>query len=64
MITYENECVGCPPEIGCMGSACPYRYVPHYYCDNCGRELYEVDDNDRQICTECMEDLADEKEGE
>lgn len=38
MIIYEDECVGCPKEMGCMGSACPYMNVPHYCCDGCGYE--------------------------
>ena len=36
---YEDECVGCPKELGCMGNACPNRNVPHYDCDECGEEL-------------------------
>ena len=28
MIKYEDECVGCPPERGCLGSVCPNRNVP------------------------------------
>ena len=31
MIKYENECVGCPPERGCLGSSCPYMNVPRLY---------------------------------
>ena len=38
MIIYEDECVGCPKEMGCLGSACPYKNVPHYCCDSCGCE--------------------------
>ena len=53
MIKYENECVGCPPERGCLGSSCPYINVPRLYCDDCGEEdekLYENDDE--QLCAE------------
>ena len=55
MIKYEKECVGCPPEMGCMGDACKYRNVPHLYFDNCGEdceELYVVDDE--ELCEECL----------
>ena len=38
MVRIENDCVGCPPEMGCLGSSCPYRNVPHYYCDGCNWE--------------------------
>lgn len=55
MITYEDECVGCPTEMGCMGSACHYRNVPHLYCDKCDKEvekLYKYDG--QEICEECL----------
>lgn len=55
MITYEDECVGCPTELGCMGSTCPYRNVPHLYCDKCGddvEKLYKYDG--QEICEECL----------
>ena len=45
MIKFEDECVGCPTELGCIGEACRYRNVPHVYCDICGEEIFpdEVD---------------------
>lgn len=54
MIRYENECVGCPREIGCLGGSCPNRNVVHYYCDHCGCEdkLYHYDNG--EICEECL----------
>lgn len=54
MIKYENDCVSCPPEIGCLGSSCPNRNVPHYYCDKCGDEaqLYEYDG--KELCIDCI----------
>lgn len=54
MIEYEDECVGCPTEMGCMGISCPNRNVPHYYCDGCGDEvdiLYEI--NGKEYCASC-----------
>ena len=59
MVKYENECVGCPPEWGCMGSACPKRRVKVTYCDCCGEEIdrgevYEVDGED--LCESCLKD--------
>ena len=57
MIRYEDECVGCPPEMGCLGSGCPNRNVPHYYCDKCGEEYSpeELYDYDGEImCKECL----------
>ena len=54
MIEYEDECVGCPPEIGCMGSACPHRNVPHTYCDYCGDEARLYDWEGDHVCKECV----------
>lgn len=54
-IVYENECVGCPPDMGCLGSACPNRRVPHLYCDKCKREVDDLYDyDDKQICLDCI----------
>lgn len=39
MVVYEDECVGCPQGMGCLGSSCPNRNVPYFYCDKCGEEL-------------------------
>lgn len=57
MIKYKDDCVGCPPGIGCLGSSCPNRNVPYTYCDKCGDEapVYALNDDDEQLCEECME---------
>lgn len=56
MVKYENECCGCATEsYPCMGSACPNRNVPHFYCDKCGEdveELYKVDG--KELCEHCL----------
>ena len=51
----SNECVGCPPEMGCLGGTCPNRNVTRYYCDKCGEEeqLYEYDG--KELCLDCIE---------
>ena len=58
VIKYENECCDCATEsYPCMGSACPNRHVPHFYCDKCGEdveELYKVDGE--ELCEECLKD--------
>ena len=50
----ENECVDCPPELGCLGDSCPYKNVPRFYCDECEDEvtLYEYDGE--ELCLECI----------
>ena len=55
----ENECVGCPSDLGCMGSACPNRNVPHYDCDECGEELAPgelYDYEGEMLCSKCLLD--------
>ena len=41
----------------CIGDACQYKNVPHYYCDNCGEE-FESDElfkwNGQDYCKECI----------
>ena len=54
MVRIENECVGCPPDMGCLGNLCPYRNVTRYYCDECDSEetLYEFDG--KELCIDCI----------
>ena len=54
MIIFEDECVNCPPEMGCLGDSCPNKRVPHYICDKCDEEdtLYEFEG--RQLCADCV----------
>jgi deoxycytidine triphosphate deaminase len=54
MIKIENECTKCPPELGCLGSSCPYISVPHYYCDFCKEESTLYRYNGYEICEECL----------
>ena len=59
----ENECVGCPPEIGCLGNSCPNMNVVRFYCDKCGEEnkLYHYDDE--ELCESCLLKNFDVVEG-
>lgn len=54
MRSVENECVGCPPELGCLGNICPNKNVTRFYCDRCGYEgkLYHYDSE--EICESCL----------
>lgn len=64
-IRYENECVGCPPDMGCLGSAFPNRRVPHLYCDKCKNEVENLRNyNGDQWCEECILKEFDEVEVE
>ena len=60
MIKLENDCVGCPPEMGCLGDGCPNRNVPYYYCDECGESeiLYHFDGE--QLCIDCIKKRLEE----
>lgn len=58
-IIVEDECAGCPKEIGCLGSSCPNRNVKHYYCDgeNCGEEFEPSELYDfygKMLCKHCL----------
>jgi len=55
MIKYVNECVGCPPNLGCLGKSCRYYNVPTYYCDTCGVEDAEYHYEGEDICEECLD---------
>ena len=51
-VRYENQCCDCG--LPCLGSSCPYKKVPIWYCDECGDEgitLYEVDG--KEVCEHC-----------
>ena len=37
-VCYENECVSCPKEMGCLGQMCPHGKVKKLYCDECKDE--------------------------
>ena len=55
MIKCENECVGCPKEMGCMGDSCPNRNVKHLYCDRCGDDVEELYNFlGEELCEECL----------
>ncbi len=52
MVEYENQCVGCPPNMGCLGNSCPNVNVPVFYCDECKDYAeYRIDGDD--YCEDC-----------
>ena len=60
MIRYENHCCDCAvPGYPCLGSSCPNRNVPVYYCDRCGDEIdgdiYDADGE--ELCEDCLKDM-------
>lgn len=52
MIKIVDDCVDCG--LPCIGSACPYKNMLEYYCDNCGVSdtLYYFDGE--ELCLECI----------
>ena len=50
----ENECVGCPPELGCKGSSCPNRNVTRFYCDECRQEETLYYYSGEELCLDCI----------
>ncbi len=59
----ENECVGCPKELGCMGNSCPYKNVTRFYCDRCGDEATLYYYEDKELCADCLVEQFDMVEG-
>lgn len=55
MVKIENECVGCPSEMGCMHK-CKNEKVSRLYCDECGEEVDElyIYDDDSELCKDCL----------
>ena len=63
MLKHVDECVGCPPEKGCLGSACPNRNVPRWFCDECENEVERAElivFNGKQLCYDFLEEPEDE----
>ena len=60
MTKYEDDCIGCPKEMGCIGNSCPYMNVPHQYCDICKEETDELWEHDgKEYCFECLQEELD-----
>ena len=60
MVVIEDECVGCSPGMGCLGSVCPNQNVKHYICDKCDddvEKLYYYEG--RELCLDCIEQLLE-----
>nr|DAM48024.1 MAG TPA: 54S ribosomal protein [Caudoviricetes sp.] len=62
MIKIQNDCVGCP--IYCAD--CGAKHTPHFYCDECGREVDKEFENTEfgELCEECLEKYLEEEEEE
>jgi hypothetical protein len=58
-----NECVGCPPELGCLGDACPNRNVVRFYCDKCKEETTLYHYEGKELCIECITEKLEVVEG-
>lgn len=59
MVRYEDDCVGCPKEMGCLGNQCSYKNVPYYSCDRCGEDADVYIYNGEEICEDCLLDEID-----
>lgn len=53
MIKIENDCVGC--DLPCLGTTCPHREIPYFYCDDCEYECEELFHyEEQQLCIDCI----------
>lgn len=52
MTKYEDGCVNCPRELGCIGANCPRYEVQSIYCEFCGEPAeYKIEGDD--YCEDC-----------
>lgn len=54
----KGNCVGCPPEMGCMGRYCPQCWEHRMYCDVCKEEVDELWrdlDTNVDLCEDCRD---------
>ena len=59
MVRYEDQCVGCPPEMGCIGNICRYKNVPVWVCDRCKDEEIDLWDYDgEEVCESCLKKIV------
>lgn len=54
----KRNCVGCPPEMGCLGRDCPQCYETVMRCDVCGKETRDLYrwDGDVDLCENCFDE--------
>ena len=60
MLKYVDDCVSCPPELGCLGNGCPKKNIPVYYCDICEEEIADYHADGQDICEYCLKEHIDE----
>lgn len=60
MRKYENQCVECPPWMGCNESVCPYANVAIDYCDQCGVDGAKYRINGDDYCEDCANEYLQE----
>ena len=58
----ENYCVGCKPDLPCLGPACPYHDpFPVYHCDECGSDDVVCHIDGKDYCESCAKRLMIEE---
>lgn len=61
MLKHVDDCVSCPPELGCLGNGCPKRNIPVYYCDICEEEIADYHADGQDICEYCLKEHIKEE---
>lgn len=62
MVKMESDCVGCSPDLPCIGSGCQYYgQYPHFYCDDCGDPADYILDGEEHYCADCLADRLNEE---
>ena len=59
MIRIQNDCCSCAvPGYPCIGERCELLHAKHYFCDECGDEVYPGElywFDGEQLCISCIE---------
>lgn len=53
MVKFESDCLECG--LPCKGKACPHYEIEVHYCDECGKELeFIYEDDGDEVCEDCL----------
>lgn len=58
MVRVQNDCCDCAvPGYPCIGERCELRHNPHFFCDDCGDEVYSgklYHYEGEELCGDCV----------
>lgn len=57
----SSNCVDCPKELGCIGSACRYNQPDELVCEMCGDESADCEIDEYKLCRSCLHEYLLER---